>query len=295
MESRKIQLVGNRSYSVSLPKRWVLANNLKEKEVVFIDINNNDELIIKKADTENRKKESISVNLEEIDNIAEFLMICYVKNIDNIKILTKKPEYEKIKSIRNVLKYLEGYDIISENKNKIKISFLFNTININLKKILIRMNYLLKLELASIENKDMESLEETETSIDKLYHLSKRILFSCIRNKKLRQENDIKHDEDIFFYKDIFKKLENIGDNIVKLKNQDLSKKETKELNKFLELLSYLLVKKQNTAQIKDSLSKIKFKSNDDYTDRILGRLNELGIDIIQNSVSIKFNETYFS
>ncbi len=295
MESRKIQLVGNRSYSVSLPKKWVLANNLKEKEVVFIDINNNDELIIKKADTENQKKESITVNLEEIDNIAEFLMICYVKNINNITLLTKKQEYEKIKSIRNVLKYLEGYDIISENNNKIKISFLFNTININLKKILIRMNYLLKLELTSISNKDNEALEETETSIDKLYHLSKRILFSCIRNKKLRKENDIKHDEDTFFYKDIFKKLENIGDNIVKLKNQDLSKKETKELNKFLELLSDLLIKKQDASKIKNALSKIRFNSQDDYTDRILGRLNELGIDIIENAVSIKFNKTYFS
>lgn len=39
--TRKIQIVGNRSYAVSLPKKWVIKNNLERKEVNITENNGN--------------------------------------------------------------------------------------------------------------------------------------------------------------------------------------------------------------------------------------------------------------
>ena len=81
MESRKIQIVGNRSYSVSLPKKWVGSNNLKDHDIVFIDITDNNDVLIRKTDIKNKLNKNISVNLENFSDISEFLVFCYPHQI----------------------------------------------------------------------------------------------------------------------------------------------------------------------------------------------------------------------
>ena len=168
MESRKIQLVGHRSYAISLPKEWIITNKLKNKDSLFIEQTDNNELIIKKNDSSSLEKKEIDISLEEITNINEFIVFCYVRNIDKIKIITKKTDYEKIVTIRNILKYLEGYDITHEDEKAIEISFLFNDININLNHIIRRMIYLLKFTITSLINQNKKNMEDTEITIDKL-------------------------------------------------------------------------------------------------------------------------------
>ncbi|MBD3248927.1 hypothetical protein GF336_02670 [Candidatus Woesearchaeota archaeon] len=294
MESRKIQLVGNRSYSVSLPKQWVISNKLKAKDNIFIDKNENNELIIKNTNNEKDNQNHISINLEDISNISEFIMFCYVKNIDQINILIKKQDYGQIRSIRKILTYLEGYDITSESEKNMTISFLFNDISVNIQKLLIRITYLLDLLLASLENKDSSTLDQTETSIDKLYHLSERILFSCINNRNLKKENTINHNEDIFFYKDIFKKLENIGDILVSLRKDTLSKEDINLIKKHVGFLSDLLVKKKSTTELKTTLNKMKISSSNGHIKSMIERINELCKDALESSISIEFNKSYF-
>jgi len=86
-----------------------------------------------------------------------------------------------------------------KDERSIEISFLFNDINVNLNHIMHRMIYLLKFMTTSLINKDTQNIKDTEKSIDKLYHLSKRILFACMNSQKLRKENSIQSREDYSF------------------------------------------------------------------------------------------------
>ena len=294
MDSRKIQSVGNRSYAISLPKEWVVSNGLKNKDSVFIERTGNNDLIIKKTGHESPEKKEITINIEEISNINEFIVFCYVKNINKIKILMKKDEYQKIIAIREILAYLEGYDITNENEKMIEISFLFNDISINLGHIMRRMIYLLKFMTASLKNKNEKILEETENSIDKLYHLSKRILFSCMSSQKIRKDNNIKNREDLFFLKDIFKKIESIGDNINKMKGLNLSEKDISNINEAISILEMMQdLKKLDDAKIR--LKNMKISSKDKETSYKIYRIQELCKDAMENFMSIKFNSQYFS
>jgi phosphate uptake regulator len=293
MDSRKIQLVGNRSYAVSLPKDWVINNKLKNKDTVFIETTGNNELLIKGTHIHKSEKNEITINLEEIENINEFIVFCYVKNIDKIKILSKKAEYKKIIAIRQILGYLEGYDITSEDEKAIEISFLFNDINININHIMRRMVYLLKFMITSLMNKDKKNIEDTETAIDKLYHLSKRILFACMKSQKFRKENNIDNVEDLFFMKDIVKKIESIGDNINSMKEMNVQPKDIEKINEIIKILEIMFDRKK-IDEAKVLLSNLKITTKDKEVAYKISRIQELCKDAMENFMSIKFNNAYF-
>lgn len=295
MESRRIQLVGNRSYSVSLPKNWVIQNNLKEKNNVFIETTKNNDLLIHATSNENPNNSSLQVNIRNINNIAEFIVFSYVKNLNSLIINAEKFSYKTIKTIRFVLKHLEGYDIIYEDEKKIEISFLFNEINTNIPKILQRMKYLLKLEIESFENNDVETLDETENTIDRLYHLAERILFSCIRDSNLRKENNIHFDEDIFFYRSIVKKVENIGDNIYKFKFSKMDSIDKKIIERHIKFLDLAITDNCEISTLKENLLKIKPNTKTCNEKPILRRIHHLCQDVIENSISLELNKIYFS
>jgi phosphate uptake regulator len=293
-ESRKIQRVGSRSYAVSLPKQWVLDNHLKSQDSLFMEVNDNNELVIKGTEGKRAAKRDITVDLAEIDNVNEFIVFCYVKNIDRIRFTIRKSDYEKIASIRNLLVYLEGYEITAEDERSIEVSFLFHDINVTVSSIMRRMVYLLKLLLAAVQGKDQRSLQNTETAIDKLYHLSKRIIFACLANQKLRKENGIANLEDLFFLKEIVKKIESIGDHIYRLERHALTAKDVETLQGIIGLLEEMLERKRKTSDIKHRLNAVVVETKDKEVAHLIRRVQELCRDAMENFMSIEFNTKYF-
>jgi phosphate uptake regulator len=294
MEARRIQVVGNRSFSVSLPKQWVVDNKLSQKKTVFITKTENDDLLIKKTDIGTKEPKYIHVKLEEISDISEFLVFCYVKNIEQIKIRYDRMYTEKVAMIRTVLKYLDGYDITAEDDSSITISFLFNDINITIQKILVRMIYLIKLELSACVNSDKVGIEEFEMNIDRLYNLSKRIIFACIRNVKLRKENKIMHDEDLFFYKDIFKRLEQIGDSVYYLSSLKFSQSDIELVSEMINILEQVIINKKKPHEYMTRIGSMKIESKDHDVRFAISKMNDRCKDLFDNVISIEFNSRYF-
>jgi phosphate uptake regulator len=294
MESRKIQLVGNRSYSVSLPKSWVLANKLKPKDAVFFEEVNND-LYIRTVDRSKDASEVQAFNIDRIDNVKEFLVFCYVKNIDKVKLFTKKSDYKKIATIRKVLRYLEGYEVTNEDEKSIEIAFLFGGININVQNVMRRMSYLLHFQFSSVQKRDEATIADTEITIDRLYHMGRRILFSCVNDKKLRQENRISNHEDIFFYLSIVKKLENFGDTIRRLIHRKLTKREVKYVAGMLTFIDEIVVRSLSTKDEKKKLKELGEQADEEKIGYTMARLYHLCESIFNNMVSIEFNREYFN
>ncbi|MBN2053171.1 phosphate uptake regulator PhoU [Candidatus Woesearchaeota archaeon] len=294
MEARRLQKVGNRSYAVCLPKKWVIGNKIKEQDHVFMDINKNNELVLKAKQQEAAIKETITVDISDIDNLPEFLVLCYVKNVDKIILRSKKLDYEKFKALKKVISYLDGYEISEEDENHVVIQFLFKDVNITLIHLLRRMTYLLSVMVTALENNDLETLQKTETTTDQLYHLSKRIMHSCMKNSKQREENDIKSEEDILFMNIIFKKLENIGDRFESLTEKKLSESDYRLLKEMINLLNDLFFKKNELKSFKEKLSKIKKSANSSAIRGSLLSIADLCLDIFENVVSIEYGREYF-
>jgi len=289
MDVRKIQLVGNRSYAVSLPKEWVLKNNLKQKDKVYITESSSNKLSIKLDSNQVQDKKQMEINLDNISHIPQFVVFCYVKNIDIVTFYWKKNNVSKVRKIKQVLNYLDGYDIIDESNGKIEIAFLFNDVNITLQKIIRRLMHLLKVMVNSCKEKDYQLVEETENSIDRLYHLSRRILFLCMKNNDARKENGIFHGEDIYFYSEIMKRLEQIGDQLYMLKDQKTSKEELDIVYNYILDIEKMFISKKELVPVKNYYE----NSKNSKLVNICNRITELSEDIFENLVAIEFDKNY--
>lgn len=296
MEVRKLQKVGNRSYSLCLPKTWVKSHGLKEKDGVFIEVNRKNELIVKTGDKTSKRPSHISADISKISDIMEFLVFCYVRNVDKVTLHTANAGYKKVSQVKSMIKYLDGYDITSEDENMIEITFLFKDVNINLDNIRRRMIYLISNMVKSIEMGENENLEEIETNIDRLYHLSKRIMFSCIGNMQAKEENGVNSDEDLFFLNLIFKKMENMADSIYSLREAKLSQKEIDDMKKMIDLINGLFNMSEKTEKVKDVLFDMlkRYSSARGNAGTTIHKIADLCKDITENVISLRFDLDYF-
>lgn len=293
METRKIQTVGNKSYSVSVPKSWVQKNHIKEHSTVFVEETGRNSIEISIIKKEHELKE-LEIRDESINNIKEFIVFCYVKNIERLKIRSKNFDNKRVIDIRSIMRYLEGFDITQEDKNLIEISFLFNDVNVNIPHILRRVLYLLKFMISQLEEKDTEHIGDTEHTTDRLYHLCRRILFSCLNNHALMKSNDIHHAEDIIFYKDLMKRLENIGDKLLELGNEKYETQDIKTAGIMIDALESMILHKTKITDSKKVILGIILPKKYE-TRQIIHRIRDLSMDVVENYLSIYFNKEYFS
>ncbi len=284
METRKLQLVGARSYSVSLPKDWVVNQGLDKQSTVYIQQTPNHALLIKAQDTK-ESLHQLTIPLSEIENIQEFLVLCYVKNIDYITLTAKKITYEQAKDIKHIVEYLEGYDITSEDETHITISFLFKEVTIHLEDIQRRTTYIITLMLEALNKQDRPTLYSLEKEVDRLYHLSKRILFACTRSTKTREDNNVTDVENLFFHNMIFKKLENIADTLLLVEHN-----QQHTLTHAITLLRKLFIKKHRPTTLLKELREGETARNEHAR-----HVQDLVQDVLENATSLHYSKRYFS
>lgn len=290
MDTRKIQLVGSRSYAITLPKQWAKLNRLKNHDTVFIQTTPSNELLIKKTDNQKQTPKSISLTVENKDTLIEFLVFCFYKNIDHITLNFPVNDYQSPMIIRQALKYLEGYEITQEDEKTIEISFLFHDVNITIPKLIMRMYYLIKLQLSSLQAKNIVANDDAEIATDRLFHLSTKIFFSCLHNATKWNDNEIQNYEDLFFVHIISKRLENISDNLCKLKDREINKNEFSQLIQLIEFLGILLSHKNPASKLKKRLMEINIAKKDTNTNSIIQKVKDLIEDVFEAKISIEFN-----
>ncbi|MFT4303039.1 MAG: hypothetical protein ACMXYG_00605 [Candidatus Woesearchaeota archaeon] len=293
IEIRKLQIVGNRSFSISLPKWWVESKKLKAQDNVFIEPTNSNDLLIR-TETISTLDNSVSINIGEIKNLSGFILLCYVNNIDLVKIHSKKFDAETIRKLNHALRHLDGYEITSESESLIEISFLFNDINISLDRIMRRMIYLTKLLIDSLQKNDKNSINDVENTIDRLYHLAKRIIFKSQIDSNVRSQNGIINQKDLFFIWDSFKKIENIADTLVKLVDIGINQKDCNLLQSLLDFIEKAWQNSKNSDALILKFSEIKILLKDSEKKDLLDAIYDLSSDILENQSYINMNSLYF-
>ncbi len=290
MEVRKIQSVGKGSYSISLPKEWIVHNHLKEKDFVSIESLDN-RLIIDTGGTKSGKNSSVSVDYQKIKKLKEFIRMCYIKGIDNIKISFSNKKDKELSKIRDILERFKGYNILNEDDNSVEISFLFKDVDINLEKIMKREIYLINLMLEQLKKRNFEELKKLENSVDSMNNLSKKILFMCMENKVYSEDNQIKDKYIMYTYLELIRRLEKIADCIFSLMNSQYSNEDLENLEKIISFLDNVTkIKKEEP----DELNNYSFTSNNSGVDAILKKLQH-NLEGIQDVLDVlEMDKSFF-
>jgi len=196
MTLRKIQLIAGTTYSVSLPKDWVIKNQLKERSEIQITEQNNRTLLISPQTLEQKELKEISIDVDEnIKDITQIIFAVYYLGVETINLSSKKDLPKDVKAkIRKAMTQLSGAVISYEDKQKITIRVLLDRSKIDITQVLYRMSLIIEMSIANIlEDLDVNEIRINENEIDSLYHLITKIISLALVDSNILASSKIKN------------------------------------------------------------------------------------------------------
>jgi len=222
---RRLQRIGS-SVLVSLPKEWVVANNLDKSSEVEIETGQDSVSISANKEVRPTKKLVISYPLPKEENIVADLTGAYLLGFDIIEINSKSiiPGKDR-EAIRNSMRRLVGMEIIEEDASHINMQFLLDATTLNPEKILKRMSSIaigmyddVSNGLISDDKSNLQSLSKRDVEVNRQYFLLVRLIRSTLVDKRLANAFNLEN-IDVLDYRVAANILENAGDSIVELSN----------------------------------------------------------------------------
>lgn len=304
MERRKIQLIANSTYTLSLPKHWIKENNLKEKDEILIHKQNDKTLLLSpdRPGTGQGEINEISLNVDNYpDNLDRILFSIYYLGIENITLYSKGKMTKDMKSkIRKALSNMSGTEINYEDEKKIIIKGLLDKSKIDIHQIVYRISMIIDLSIQNIfDGPELKEIKINEDEIDRLYHLATKIISMSLINPDTLHTSKIKNTSFVPSYFLICKKLESLADNVNHLAQH--IKKHNHNLGKSKEIIEYIrkeidrtvkhilkefpeifekISEKERKAK-KQEIFEIKDKIMSDYLRDMLRYLNDIEEEII--------------
>ena len=222
---RRLQKIGS-SILVTLPKEWVVANNLNKSSQVELETGNDTISISANKETRPTKELVISYPLPKNENIVADITGAYLLGYDIIQINSKSviPGEDREK-IRNSMRRLVGMEIIEEDASNINMQFLLDATTLNPEKILKRISSIalgmyddVSNGLILVDKSNLETLSKRDVEVNRQYFLLVRLIRSSLVDKKLANVFNLEN-IDILDYRVAANLLENAGDTIVELAN----------------------------------------------------------------------------
>ena len=237
---RRLQRIGS-SILVSLPKEWVVENNLDKGSEVEIETGQDSISISANKEVRPTKELVISYPLPKEENIVADLTGAYLLGFDVIEINSKSiiPGKDREK-IRNSMRRLVGMEIIEEDASHINMQFLLDATTLNPEKILKRMSSIaigmyddVSDGLISDDKSNLQSLSKRDVEVNRQYFLLVRLIRSTLVDKRLANVFNLEN-IDVLDYRVAANILENAGDSIVELSNSIYNSSLSKEYSEII-------------------------------------------------------------
>jgi phosphate uptake regulator len=190
---RKLQATGGSTYTLSLPKPWILHNQLEARSSLKVDWRPSGALRITPLEQHQRVERHVRINLNDIpeNSLHDHLMGAYISGADVIIVHHAERDSLQTKTIRRFLRSTRGFEIVEENPTTTELRCLLNPGDMPLHASLKRM-YLLVTSLVRdlqevFSGGDIDFLsdhEERESEVDGLLYLVERqtrIVFESYR------------------------------------------------------------------------------------------------------------------
>jgi len=304
MEFRKIQFTGRSSYIISLPKKWVRENNLRQGDVVPIVVNPDGSLLIlpKEPKEISESKELVISKDISPDMAVRLLISAYIQGYDviDVKFTEDMPLY-KVK-IRGTIQNLPGLEIILEEPLRITSKSLLADEEVNLREIIERLTSILismiedLMLIREFEKKEvLRDINGLENELDRFYFLTLRAVNKILSGGSIVKDGGfIKRNFDLLGVLFIVRNIERIGDHMVRIAENfdpDLDIAYLREiLQKVMAQITQKDLKKidEIMLELKAHIKSIDYRKSvamDSYR-RILEYLENIGETIINMSLS---------
>ncbi|WP_297437662.1 phosphate uptake regulator PhoU [Thermococcus sp.] len=304
MEFRKVQFTGRSSYIISLPKKWVIENGLKQGDVIPLSINSDGSItIFPKEPREVSEEKILEISKEYSPDMAVRLVIsAYIQGYDilEIRFSEEMPIY-KVK-IRKVLQSLPGVEIVMDEYQRMVAKSLLDEEEVNLAELLNRIKSLVLSMLGDLEllinspgdGEILRDINDLENELDRFYFLIIRAVNRLLSKREVTEESGmIKRSFDLLGILFIVRNIERIGDHITRISENPGRINVSYLREKFNEMM--VQVEERNLGKIDRLMLELKVKVRGiDYRQsialesyrRILEYLENIGESVINMALS---------
>jgi len=223
METRKVQVTGGSTYTVSLPKDWATANDVSAGSVV--EFHDEQDLLLLAPKREDDRIEG-TMEVGDIDNEHELtraVMTMYVSGFDVIRLEASRISAEQRRTIRNATQGLVGLEVIEETSDRVVLQDLLDSSELSIHNAITRMRLVSLTMLSDAVQALIEDDEDLaadvmqrDDDVDRLWYMVSRVFRTVLRNPTAADEIGFSR-ETVFDYQSSARQLERIADHATKI------------------------------------------------------------------------------
>lgn len=226
METRKVQLSGGTTYTVSLPKSWATEQNIEAGSGLQIRPQSNGSLLIKTTETDGgvERAATMDISSSDVDGITQVIHALYVVGVDSITLVDRTNQVsERERTVTNLVGRLSGMEVLEATDDEIVLQNLIDAESISIHKSVLR----LKLIILAMHRDAMKAMTsgnealsqdviDRDDEADKLFAMVTRYFRRALSD--LREIERLGHSRDeLFEYYHIARQFERVGDHAVKI------------------------------------------------------------------------------
>ena len=222
METRKVQVTGGSTYTVSLPKEWATANDVSGGSVVEFHPEE-DSLLLTPRRAEEKIEGSLDITGLEDDQLMRAVVTMYVSGFDIITLETARVSAAQRRTIREATQGLVGLEVIGETSERVQLQDLLDSSELSMHNAITRMRLVSTTMLgdavtALLEDDDdlAADVVQRDDDVDRLWSMVSRVFRSVLRDPSAAADIGLDR-ETCFDYHSSARQLERVGDHAAKI------------------------------------------------------------------------------
>ncbi|MFT4921627.1 MAG: phosphate uptake regulator [Haloarculaceae archaeon] len=223
METRKVQVTGGSTYTVSLPKEWATDNDVSAGSIVQFH-SEKDLLLLSPKSEEDRVEGSLGISgMDEDHELTRAVMTMYVSGFDVIKLESNRMTAKQRRIIREATQGLVGLEVIEETSDRVVLQDLLDSSELSVHNAITRMRLvsLTMLEdaveaLVTDDDELAHDVKERDDDVDRLWYMVSRVFRTVLRNPTAANEIGFPRDT-CFDFQSGARQLERIADHATKI------------------------------------------------------------------------------
>ena len=281
MEFRKLISFGKTSYVISIPKSWIIRNNLSKGDLLSLEEYMGNLVVSPKAtEKEPEVKEAlINIDKKSINYIRREIIQNYINNVSKM-MLTGNELKEKAVGVRNILHNLVALEIMEQTKDRIVTKDFLNMETISIQDTIRKIDIIIRsiiIDTKTAEDISLyDNISHRDEDVNRLTFVVLRAIKNALDNPPMLKKYGLTY-SDLLVYWQIANTLERFADDCKRiaksLSAKDISAKSKKEIIKLYTEAEQLYLKIMKSFYNKDK--KAAFDILDDMKS-LIGKCSDL-------------------
>ena len=222
METRKVQVTGGSTYTVSLPKDWATENGIGGGSHIEFHPEGETLLLMPRRDEE-KTEGSLDITGLDGEELMRAVVTMYVSGFDIITLETAQVTAAQRRTIRDATQGLVGLEVIGETSRRVRLQDLLDSSELSMENAVMRMRLVSTTMLsdavtALVEGNDELAADvvQRDDDVDRLWSMVSRVFRSVLRDPSAAADIGLDR-ETCFDYHSSARQLERVADHAAKI------------------------------------------------------------------------------